>query len=183
MDVASLPEPFREIIPESAVELKQRLVRRLQVGRSLYFANRFAACFGARFFARNPSADWIVCAVTIARINPGKRCSNSVQREMLCISTPCRSLRIKPASRRILKCCESVDFGIALSLTVRKFEQLWGHSCATMSTYMATRTGSDSAWRIPSTVTPSIDGWKSGRIPIRVAGARNWFNSSQVLNY
>ena len=124
----------------------------------------------------------MVCAVTIARINPGKRCSSSAQRETLRISTPWRSLRIRPASRRILKCCESVDFGIALSLTVRKFEQLCGHSCPTMSAYIATRTGSDSAWRIPSTVTSSIDGWNSGRIPIRLVTPRERFNSSIVLN-
>ena len=131
-----------------------------------YFAvGRLAGRLAAGIFARASSADWMACAVTIARINPGKRCSSSVQRDMLCISTPWRSLRIKPASRRILKCCESVDFGIALSLTVRKFEQFCGHSWATMSAYMATRTGSDSAWRIPSTVTSSIDGWKRGRIP------------------
>jgi hypothetical protein len=29
-------------------------------------------------------------------INPGKRLSNSARREVLCISTPRRSLRIKP---------------------------------------------------------------------------------------
>src|SRR6478672_4430357 len=137
--------------------------------QSIYFAAaRLADRFGAGLFARASSADWMLCAVTIARINPGKRCSSSVQRETLCISTPWRSLRIRPASRRILKCCESVDFGIALSLTVRKFEQLCGHSWATMPAYMATRTGSDNAWRIPSTVTSSIDGWKRGRIAIRV---------------
>jgi hypothetical protein len=39
-------------------------------------------------FARASSADWILCAVTIARIKPGKRCSNSVQHDMFCNSTP-----------------------------------------------------------------------------------------------
>jgi hypothetical protein len=128
--------------------------------QSFYFdATRLAGRFGAGIFARTSSANWM-----IARINPGKRLSSSAQREMLCISTPWRSLRIRPASRSILKCCESVDFGIALSLTFRKFEQFCGQSCATMSAYIATRTGSDKAWRIPSTVTSSIEGWNSGRI-------------------
>src|SRR5208282_2099203 len=81
-------------------------------------------------------------------LKAGKHCSSSVLRDTFCNSTPWRSLRIRPASRRILKCCESVDLGIALSLTFRKFEQFCGHSCATMSAYMATRTGSDRAWRI-----------------------------------
>src|SRR6185369_10077584 len=109
---------------------------------SSYFAAAgLAGRYGIGIFARASPAAWMVCAVTIARINPGKRCSSSLHREMLCISTPWRSLRIRPASRRILKRCESVDFGIALSLTVGKFEQLRGHSCATISAYMASRTG------------------------------------------
>src|SRR5260221_9039401 len=104
---------------------------------------------------------------------------------MLCISTPWRSLRIRPASRRTLKCCESVDFGIALSLTVRKFEQFCGHSCLTISAYMATRTGSDSAWRIPSIVTSSIDGWNRGRIPIKSSHLEEMvqeFYTSELVN-
>lgn len=34
------------------------------------------------------------------------------QRDVLNISTPLHSLRMRPASRRILKCCERVDLGI-----------------------------------------------------------------------
>lgn len=44
-------------------------------------------------------------------MRPGKRVSISSQRERFCISTPRRSLRISPASRRALKCCDKVDFG------------------------------------------------------------------------
>jgi len=111
------------------------------LGRGVsYLAARLAGRFGDSILARASPADWMVCAVTIARINPGKRCSSSAQRELLCISTPWRSLRIRPASRRILKCCDSVDFGMALSPTVRKVEQFCVHSCPTMSAYMATRT-------------------------------------------
>ena len=97
--------------------------------RVFYFGARLAGRFGRGILARASRADWMVCAVSIARINPGKRCSSSAQREMLCISTPWRSLRIKPASRRILKCCDSVDFGIALSLTVRKFVRVRIREC------------------------------------------------------
>ncbi|HZL33709.1 MAG TPA: SDR family oxidoreductase [Tepidisphaeraceae bacterium] len=48
----------------------------------------------------------------MAGIKPGKRWSISRQREVLCISTPQRSPRIRPASRRARKCCDSVDLGI-----------------------------------------------------------------------
>ena len=89
--------------------------------------------------------DWIWCALTIAAIRPGKRRSISVHREVLCISTPLRSPRISPASRRTLKCCESVDFGIPFSVTFKKFEQLREHSDPTISEKMATRIGSLSA--------------------------------------
>jgi hypothetical protein len=89
--------------------------------------------------------DWIWCALTIAAIRPGKRRSISVHREVLCISTPLRSPRIKPASRRTLKCCESVDFGISFSVMFKKFEQLREHSDPTISEKMATRIGSLSA--------------------------------------
>jgi hypothetical protein len=60
-------------------------------------------------------------------ISPGKRFSISTQREVFCISTPRRSPRINPASLRALKCCERVDFGMACSLTFRKFEQFCEH--------------------------------------------------------
>ena len=48
--------------------------------------------------------NWMLWALTIALISPGKRFSISAQREVLCISTPRRSLRIKPASLSALKC-------------------------------------------------------------------------------
>src|ERR1700761_6349009 len=99
----------------------------------------------ALFVAALPSPDSSRYASTIVFSSPGKRLSISSHREILCISTPCRSLRISPLSRRILKCCERVDFGIALSLTVRKVEQFCGQSCPTMSTKIATRTESESA--------------------------------------
>ncbi len=69
----------------------------------------------------------------MAAISPGKRFSTSEQRELLYISTPRRSLRIKPASLRALKCCESVDFGMSFSLTFKKFEQLYEQSDPTIS--------------------------------------------------
>ena len=89
--------------------------------------------------------DWIWCALTTAAIRPGKRRSISVHREVLCISTPLRSPRISPASRRTLKCCESVDFGMSFSVTFKKFEQLREHSDPTISEKIATRIGSLSA--------------------------------------
>ena len=64
----------------------------------------------------------------MAEISPGKRLSISAQRDVLCISTPCRSLRIRPDSLRTLKCWESVDFGMPLSRIFAKSEQLCGHS-------------------------------------------------------
>ena len=100
----------------------------------------------------------MVCALTIARRSPGKRFSISAQREVLCISTPRRSPWINPASLSALKCSDSVDFGIALSLTVRNVEQFCEHSWDTMSAKIATLTGSDRAWSIPSTVISSSDG-------------------------
>jgi hypothetical protein len=48
--------------------------------------------------------NWMLWALTMALISPGKRFSISAQREVLCISTPRRSLRIKPASLSALKC-------------------------------------------------------------------------------
>src|SRR5579859_7017394 len=95
----------------------------------LFLIDRLDDLFVASFLARVSSLDWMVCALTITRSSPGKRSSISAQREVLCISTPRRSPRISPASLRTLKCCESVDFGIALSLTVRNMEQLCEHSC------------------------------------------------------
>ena len=52
----------------------------------------------------------------MAAINPGKRLSISAQRDVLRISTPMSLARIKPASRRALKCWERVDLGMAFSL-------------------------------------------------------------------
>ena len=121
------------------MDIREEEFADLKLARFYFDAARLAGRFEVAIFERASSADWMACAVTIARIKPGKRCSSSVQRETFCNSTPCRSLRIRPASRRILKCCESVDLGIALSLTLRKFEQFCGQSCATMSAYMATR--------------------------------------------
>ena len=73
----------------------------------------FAPFFFAAFFpARASSANCILCAFTIVEISPGYRSSTSAHRELLCISTPCRSPRTNPASRKVLKCCDSVDFGI-----------------------------------------------------------------------
>ena len=66
----------------------------------------------------------VLCALTMAVMSPGKRPSTSAQRDVLCISTPLRLLRMSPASRSALKCCESVDFGTSRSLTVRKVEQV-----------------------------------------------------------
>src|SRR5271154_4992594 len=93
-----------------------------------FLTNRLDDLLAASFFAFASSFDWMLCALTIASSSPGKRSSISAQREMLCISTPGRSPRISPASLSALKCCESVDFGIALSLTVRNIEQLCEHS-------------------------------------------------------
>ena len=60
----------------------------------------------------------------IAGIRPGKRSCTSGQREVLCISTPRRSERIRPASRSTLKCWESDDFGMARSPTLEKAWQV-----------------------------------------------------------
>ena len=81
----------------------------------------------------------------MAAINPGNRLSISEQRDTLCISTPRRSPRIRPASLRILKCWESVDFGMIFSLTCKKPEQFCGPADALIAVKIATRTGSDSA--------------------------------------
>ena len=102
-----------------------------------------------------PSIRW---ALMIAATRPGKRPSTSVQREVLCISTPWRSERIRPASRSTLKCCDSDDFGIVRSSTQAKAEQVIELSAPAMSVKIATRTGSDSAWRMASSRTASIGG-------------------------
>jgi hypothetical protein len=115
-----------------------------------------AGCFPgltARFCSH-----WTLWALTMAAINPGKRFSTSEQRDVFCISTPRRSPRIKPASRRALKCRERVDLGMVLSLTFRKFEQFCEQPEPAIWAKMATRTGSESAWRMDSTVTSSIEG-------------------------
>ena len=65
-----------------------------------------------------------------------------------------------------------MDFGIVLSLTVRNVEQFCEHSWPTISAYMATRTGSDKAWRMPSTVISSIDGWNRGRMLVKSSDLR-----------
>jgi hypothetical protein len=49
----------------------------------LFFAARLADLFAADFFARSSPFDWMACAVTIARISPGKRWSISEQREVI----------------------------------------------------------------------------------------------------
>src|SRR5579864_6387538 len=72
-------------------------------------------------------------ALMIAGINPGKRLLISSQRDTLCISTPRRSPRIKPASRSALKCWDSVDLGMSFSLTRRKLEHTCGQSEAAIS--------------------------------------------------
>src|SRR3989454_884243 len=48
---------------------------------------------------------------------------------------------------------------------------------------MATRTGSARAWRIASTVTSSIEGWKSGLMPLILGTGGYSFNSSNLPNY
>jgi hypothetical protein len=65
---------------------------------------RLTGLLAARFFACASSFDWMACALTIARISPGKRCSSSMQRDVLWTSTPRRSPRISPASLSSLKC-------------------------------------------------------------------------------
>ena len=74
----------------------------------------------------NVPRNWMLWALTMAAISPGKRWSISAQREVFCISTPWRSPRIKPASLSALKCCERVDLGMAFSLTFRKVGAVLG---------------------------------------------------------
>ena len=54
----------------------------------------------------------------IAASRPGKRVFTSVHREWFRISTPCRTLRINPASRSTLKWFDNDDFGMTRSPNV-----------------------------------------------------------------
>src|SRR5262249_34476005 len=105
-------------------------------------------------------------ADTIASSKPGKRRSISVHREVFCISTPRRSLRIRPASLNALKCCDKVDLGIDLSPKFEKLVHVCEQSEFAISAKMRTRTGSESACRIPSTVMSSAAGWMRGLIKL-----------------
>ncbi len=120
-----------------------------------------SALTGAAAFA------WMPCALMIAPIRPGKRPSTSAQRELLCISTPRRSDRIRPASLSTLKCWDRDDFGIVRSLMWAKAVQVCARPAPAISTKIATRTGSDSACRIASSGTSSIDGWVSGLMKMK----------------
>ena len=102
-------------------------------GLRLLLARLFLGLSLSRAMSRDFCSNWMLWALTMARISPGKRFSSSAQRDVLCISTPIRSLRINPASRSALKCCESVDLGIVFSLTFRKLEQLREQAEPTMS--------------------------------------------------
>ena len=132
----------------------------------------------ASLFARACRSACNLCALIIAVIRPGNRSSISLQRGVLCISTPRRSPRIRPASRSALKCWDSVDLGIVFSLTLRKFEQFSEQSEPTMLEKMATRTGSERACIIPSTVTSSAEGWERGFIRLNIPALDTYFNSS-----
>jgi len=77
-----------------------------------------------------------------------------------------------------LKCCERVDLGIGLSLTFTKVVQFCEQFEPAISAKMATRTGSESAWRMPSTVTSSIEGWKRGRMLFILHSHGSLFNST-----
>src|ERR1700761_5693383 len=88
----------------------------------------------------------------------------SSQREEFCNSTPLRSLRIKPASRKILKCWDSVDFGSGVAFKLANAVQFLAQAEDIRSVKMRTRTGSDRAYRIPSTVISSAGGCISGLI-------------------
>src|ERR1700740_1408349 len=79
----------------------------------------------------------------MAASSPGNRLSISEQRELLCISTPCRTVRIKPASRRALKWCDNVDLGICLLVTFKKVEQLEAHAKVGGRQKRVTRPGSE----------------------------------------
>ena len=84
--------------------------------------------------------------------------SNPHQRETLRISTPWRSLRMSPDSRRTLKCCERVDLGILRSRTLRKSEQICGFRAPAIWAKIETRTGSERAWRTDSSRMSLIEG-------------------------
>ena len=49
-----------------------------------------------------------------------------------------------------------------------------------MSAKMATRTGSERAWRIASTVTSSIEGWKRGLMVFILPSHSHLFNSAYI---
>lgn len=124
--------PGAYFAPELAVEAGKEFVlvqRRARAARwperqsSIRDPERFSQtafvlrAAGFRLAAPPRPMAWALCARKIAAINPGKRRSSSLQRLMLRISTPRRSLRINPASLSALKCCESVDLGMLRSLT------------------------------------------------------------------
>src|SRR4029077_20189877 len=102
-------------------------------GSHLLLARRLLGFRFPALMSRAFCPNWMLWALTIAMISPGKRFSSSAQRDVLCISTPIRSLRINPASRSALKCSERVDLGIVFWLTLRKLEQLSEHAEPTMS--------------------------------------------------
>jgi len=135
----------------------------------------------------------------MAAMSPGKRLSISAHLDVFCISTPRRSLRINPASRSALKCCDRVDFGIVLSFVSVNRVQVCDASEFAISAKIATRSGSDSACRIPSMVTFSIPGCVKGfaiffslgladpsrknKSSTSIKGIDRLFNSSYIRNY
>src|SRR5258708_28539887 len=103
-----------------------------------------------------------LCACMIAGSSPGNRRFTSSQRAVLCISTPLRSLRINPASRSALKCCERVDLGTGFPPASTRAEHVCGQPALAILEKRSTRTGSERACRIPSTVMSSTDGCMRG---------------------
>src|SRR5258707_11436434 len=83
---------------------------------------------------------------------------NSWHRVEFLSSTPWRSLRIRPASRRILKFCDNVDLGTFTLPLGKNAEQFMAQSAWASSAQMRTRTGSDRAYRMPCTVISARDG-------------------------
>ena len=106
------------------------------------------------------SCSWILWALTMAVINPGKRLSISAQREVLCISTPRRSPRIKPASLRALKCWERVDLGMVFSLTFRNSSNSANSPSLRCGQRWPPAQGRRARGECASTVTSSIEGEK-----------------------
>src|ERR1700761_6712651 len=86
----------------------------------------------------------------------------SSQREEFCNSTPLRSLRIKPASRKILKCCDSVDFGMGVAFKFANAVQFLAQADDIKSVKIRTLTGSDKACKMPCTVISSEGGCTNG---------------------